>query len=176
MASSKEPRSSSHPARALNASDNGTSPAMFAVEFDTVRDLEFDDINDNHVGIDLMQLDFKCFRSCCLHYLMGWSFKVGDEALSLDLSSSSPPSQEDKSLLDSRSFNGGNFCRNFVVSIPAYAIWKWKNRDVIEPWELDIGPQRFLTENTKATTGFRDEDLLGFGGSGRVYKGFFAKI
>ncbi|GMH19052.1 hypothetical protein Nepgr_020893 [Nepenthes gracilis] len=41
----------------LNASDNGNfTDHVFAVEFDTFRDLEFDDINDNHVGIDLNSL------------------------------------------------------------------------------------------------------------------------
>lgn len=38
----------------LNATDNGnTSNHVFGVEFDTVQDLEFMDINDNHVGINL---------------------------------------------------------------------------------------------------------------------------
>ncbi|GMH19045.1 hypothetical protein Nepgr_020886 [Nepenthes gracilis] len=61
------------------------------------------------------------------------------------------------------------FNEQFCRFNSAYAI-AWKNRDVIEPWELDIGPQRFpYGELVKATTGFRDEDLLGFGGSGRVY-------
>ncbi|KAG9454588.1 hypothetical protein H6P81_007492 [Aristolochia fimbriata] len=38
----------------LNASDNGNfSNHIVAVEFDTVQDFEFGDINDNHVGIDI---------------------------------------------------------------------------------------------------------------------------
>ena len=38
----------------LNSSGIGnTSDHIFAVEFDTVQDLEFDDINDNHVGINV---------------------------------------------------------------------------------------------------------------------------
>lgn len=38
----------------LNASNNGnTSNHVFGVEFDTVQDLEFMDISDNHVGINL---------------------------------------------------------------------------------------------------------------------------
>ena len=43
---------------------------------------------------------------------------------------------------------------------------------MIEAWELDIGPPRFsYTELKQATRGFRDKELLGFGGSHRVYKG-----
>lgn len=42
----------------LNASDIGNfSNHLFAVEFDTVQDFEFGDINDNHVGIDINSLD-----------------------------------------------------------------------------------------------------------------------
>ncbi|WRX12452.1 Protein kinase domain - like 10 [Theobroma cacao] len=38
----------------LNATDNGNSTNhIFAVEFDTVKDLEFGDVDDNHVGINL---------------------------------------------------------------------------------------------------------------------------
>ncbi|KAL2526487.1 L-type lectin-domain containing receptor kinase S.4 [Abeliophyllum distichum] len=44
--------------------------------------------------------------------------------------------------------------------------------DVTEAWELDIVPHRFSYEELKkATSGFRDKELLGFGGFGRVYKG-----
>lgn len=41
----------------LNASNIGNfSNHIFAVEFDTVQDFEFGDINDNHVGIDINSL------------------------------------------------------------------------------------------------------------------------
>ena len=41
----------------LNASDLGNfTNHLFAVEFDTVQDFEFGDINDNHVGIDINSL------------------------------------------------------------------------------------------------------------------------
>ncbi|KAK2996189.1 hypothetical protein RJ639_029455 [Escallonia herrerae] len=41
----------------FNASDIGNfSNHLFAVEFDTVQDFEFGDINDNHVGIDINSL------------------------------------------------------------------------------------------------------------------------
>ena len=51
-------------------------------------------------------------------------------------------------------------------------IRKIKKANVIEAWELDIGPHRFsYKELEKATRGFRDKELLGFGGFVRVYKG-----
>ncbi|XP_072983849.1 L-type lectin-domain containing receptor kinase S.4-like [Typha latifolia] len=41
----------------LNASDVGNATNhLFAIEFDTVQDFEFGDINDNHVGIDIDSL------------------------------------------------------------------------------------------------------------------------
>ncbi|GJM95364.1 hypothetical protein PR202_ga12090 [Eleusine coracana subsp. coracana] len=41
----------------LSAGDNGNATNhVFAVEFDTVQDFEFGDINDNHVGVDLNSL------------------------------------------------------------------------------------------------------------------------
>ncbi|PKA63223.1 L-type lectin-domain containing receptor kinase S.4 [Apostasia shenzhenica] len=42
----------------LNANNTGNaSNHLFAVEFDTVQDFEFRDINDNHVGIDINNLE-----------------------------------------------------------------------------------------------------------------------
>ncbi|XP_022767587.1 L-type lectin-domain containing receptor kinase S.4-like [Durio zibethinus] len=42
----------------LNATDIGNfSNHLVAVEFDTVQDFEFQDINDNHIGIDINSLD-----------------------------------------------------------------------------------------------------------------------
>ncbi|KAK4396210.1 L-type lectin-domain containing receptor kinase S.4 [Sesamum angolense] len=51
-------------------------------------------------------------------------------------------------------------------------IRKIKNAEVIESWELDIVPHRYKYQELKqATRGFKDSELLGFGGFGRVYKG-----
>jgi serine/threonine protein kinase len=50
--------------------------------------------------------------------------------------------------------------------------YRIKNRDVVEPWELDYGPHRFAyAELHRATRGFRDRELLGAGGFGKVYRG-----
>ncbi|XP_052730537.1 L-type lectin-domain containing receptor kinase S.4-like, partial [Vigna angularis] len=49
---------------------------------------------------------------------------------------------------------------------------RYKNADVIEAWELEIGPHRYsYQELKKATKGFKDKELLGQGGFGSVYKG-----
>ncbi|XP_064937955.1 L-type lectin-domain containing receptor kinase S.4-like [Musa acuminata AAA Group] len=108
------------------------------------------------------------------HYLLGWSFKMNGVARSLDLSSlpSLPePSKKNIPLIVAAPVTA------FVVLVAAiaaaaYLFYKIKNADVIEPWELTCGPHRFSYEELKrATKGFRDRELLGFGGFGKVYKG-----
>ncbi|KAH7867037.1 hypothetical protein Vadar_028096 [Vaccinium darrowii] len=58
---------------------------------------------------------------------------------------------------------------SFVLLIVAilsglYLVWKIKNREVIEDWELEIGPHRYsYQELNQATRGFKDSELLGVG-------------
>lgn len=52
-----------------------------------------------------------------------------------------------------------------------------RQSEVIEEWELEYGPHRFPYSELKvATKGFRDKQLLGFAGFGRVYKGVIPNI
>ncbi|KAL3629485.1 L-type lectin-domain containing receptor kinase S.4 [Castilleja foliolosa] len=58
------------------------------------------------------------------------------------------------------------------IGIVVYIFKKIKNSDAVELWELDISPHRFSYKELKtATRGFRDRELIGFGGFGRVYRG-----
>ncbi|OIV98624.1 hypothetical protein TanjilG_12747 [Lupinus angustifolius] len=234
----------------LNSSDIGNfSNHLFAVEFDTVQDFEFGDINDNHVGIDINSLqsnasvtaayyiddstkqnltlksgktilawvDYDSSQSlisvtisptsskpkkpilsyvmdlstifhdtmyvgfsastgllASSHYIMGWSFKMNGPAPTLDLSSlpqlPGPKKKQTPMIIGvSVSVSVIALC---VVFIGIYLFWKIKNADVIEPWELVIGPHRYsYQELKKATKGFKDKELLGQGGFGKVFKG-----
>ncbi|GAB2210935.1 hypothetical protein Droror1_Dr00016224 [Drosera rotundifolia] len=117
-------------------------------------------------------------RLASSHYLMGWSFKTGGEAAALSLGSLPTLPLERKSNVGVAvgASMAGFFGAILVCLLVVYAVWKWKNRDVIEPWELNVGPNRFrYDELKKATSGFRDKELLGFGGFGRVYKGVLTK-
>ncbi|KAL5734664.1 hypothetical protein ACOSP7_032525 [Xanthoceras sorbifolium] len=234
----------------LNSTDMGNlTNHIFAVEFDTVKDFEFGDINDNHVGININsltsnksvpaayflenstkevlnlqsgkviqawidydstknQLDVRLSpssvkpRSSILsfvvdlslvlkdsmyvgfsastgllassHYVLGWSFNMSGEAESLSLSSlPSLPGPKKNHIASIVGVSVSAFVfMSLIVASAFYLIRKIKNADVIEAWELDVGPHRFsYQELKKATRGFRDKELLGFGGFGKVYKG-----
>ncbi|XP_020577745.1 L-type lectin-domain containing receptor kinase S.4-like [Phalaenopsis equestris] len=236
----------------LNSSDNGNSTNhVFAIEFDTVQDFEFNDINDNHVGVDvnslvssksaaasyvdsggqqiplnlksgdpiqtwidydgeakLLNLTLSPFSSkpttplysfpidlapilhnemyvgfsastgllASSHYLFGWSFKMNGAAESLDLSSL--PSLPRPSNKKSPTFVAVSVSLSVIIvlliaaAVASYAFYRYKNREIIEPWELEYGPHRFTYKSLRrATKGFRDRELLGVGGFGKVYKG-----
>ncbi|KAF7845462.1 L-type lectin-domain containing receptor kinase S.4-like [Senna tora] len=108
------------------------------------------------------------------HYLMGWSFKINGQPKSLDLSSLPQlpgPKKKPISLIVGVSVPVILIGLSAIV-VGVYLFRKIKNADIIESWELEIGPHRYsYQELKKATRGFKDKELLGQGGFGRVYKG-----
>ncbi|KAL5973424.1 hypothetical protein ACLOJK_030074 [Asimina triloba] len=228
---------------------------ILAIEFDTVQDFEFGDINDNHVGVDINSLRSNASASAAYyddgtppqkhnislkagatiqawvdyddeekvlnvtispnsnkpkvplltfpinlslflsdsmyvgfssstgllassHYVLGWNFKTNGPVQSLNLASlpSLPHAKKHHSMLVFGVTVSAVFLMAVAFSAAIYLIRKIKNAEVIEPWELEYGPHRFsYKELRKATKGFRDKELLGFGGFGRVYKGTLPK-
>ncbi|KAG5071352.1 hypothetical protein AAZX31_03G057600 [Glycine max] len=244
-----------HPSQYLGLLDStgigNFSNHLFAVEFDTAKDFEFGDIDDNHVGIDINSLssiasasagyysgdedstkqnvtlqsgvpilawvDYDAAQSvvhvtisasstkpkrpllsyhvdlspifedlmyvgfsastgmlASSHYILGWSFKINGPALPLDLSSLPQlpgPKKKHTSLIIGVSASVV-FLVLCAVLLGIYMYRRYKNADVIEAWELEIGPHRYsYQELKKATKGFKDKGLLGQGGFGSVYKG-----
>ncbi|KAK9283936.1 hypothetical protein L1049_012193 [Liquidambar formosana] len=114
------------------------------------------------------------------HYVFGWSFKMNGEAKSLSLSNPptfvptfSLPKRKDIALIIGASVSAA-FVMIFAIAVALYLIQRIKKADVNEAWEVDIGPHPFSYQELKqATRGFKDTELLGFGGFGRVYKGTF---
>ncbi|PIN17081.1 Serine/threonine protein kinase [Handroanthus impetiginosus] len=109
------------------------------------------------------------------HYILGWSFKMNGDAKSLDLDSlpSVPGLTRKKhtTLTVSLSVAAVVFVLISIL-IAVFVVRKIKNAEVIEAWELEIVPHRYKYQELKqATRGFKDSELLGFGGFGRVYKG-----
>ncbi|KAF3449104.1 hypothetical protein FNV43_RR09828 [Rhamnella rubrinervis] len=108
------------------------------------------------------------------HYILGWSFKVNGQAQALDWASlPSPPCPKKKhtALAIGISVSAIAFTIS-AVSLAVYFFVKAKNADPIESWELELGPHRYsYQELKKATKNFRDKELLGSGGFGKVYRG-----
>ncbi|XP_039002557.1 L-type lectin-domain containing receptor kinase S.4-like [Hibiscus syriacus] len=234
---------------ATEVEDSPSNHDVVAVEFDTAQDLEFRDINDNHVGVDINSLNSnasvpasyythgstkqnltlmsgKAIQAwvdydsdenmlnvtiapnstrprfpilsfhvdlspyfhefmyvgfsastgllASSHYILGWSFKINGEAQGLDLSSlpSLPePPKKHTTLIVVVSVSSAILVI-LAVSAAIYFVIKIKNEDVIEDWELEVGPKRYSYQELKlATKGFSAQNLLGHGGFGSVYKG-----
>ncbi|KAL3536424.1 hypothetical protein ACH5RR_004885 [Cinchona calisaya] len=111
------------------------------------------------------------------HFVLGWSFKMNGAAQALDLSR----------LPKLPRFGPKKVSKFFTVGLPVICVSlllivvsgvayhlrrKWKFAEVLEEWELAYGPHRFKYKDLHiATKGFREKELLGAGGFGRVYKG-----
>ncbi|XP_059463169.1 L-type lectin-domain containing receptor kinase IV.1-like [Corylus avellana] len=86
------------------------------------------------------------------HSVLGWSFKVNGQAPELDLS---------------------KLPKLPRIGAVVYLVRRKKKfAELLEDWEIQYGPHRFKYKDLYiATKGFRDKELLGAGGFGRVYRG-----
>ncbi|XP_043706740.1 L-type lectin-domain containing receptor kinase IV.1-like [Telopea speciosissima] len=112
-------------------------------------------------------------------YVLGWSFRMNGEAGELDLSRLPKlprrgPKKKTKIVTIGIPVVS---CAVLVVAIILVLILfimrrKKKFAEVLEEWELNYGPHRFKYKDLYiATKGFKDNELLGVGGFGRVYRG-----
>ncbi|CAA2954721.1 L-type lectin-domain containing receptor kinase -like [Olea europaea subsp. europaea] len=108
------------------------------------------------------------------HYVMGWSFRMNGIAEGLDISQLPKlPSEKSKFLTIGLPIISSVILLTAILAVTYYMKWmKKKYAEELEDWELEYGPHRFKYKDLYiATKGFRDKELLGSGGFGRVYRG-----
>ncbi|XP_065878458.1 L-type lectin-domain containing receptor kinase VII.1 [Euphorbia lathyris] len=117
------------------------------------------------------------------HKILAWSFSNSNFSLSESLITIGLPSfvLPKPSFVRSKGFIAGITVGTFfvIVLIALFAVFfiRRKQRKAIEradmeEWELEYWPHRMLyTEIEAATRGFSEENVIGIGGNGKVYKG-----
>uniref|UniRef100_A0A803LX26 non-specific serine/threonine protein kinase n=1 Tax=Chenopodium quinoa TaxID=63459 RepID=A0A803LX26_CHEQI len=180
----------------FNASNNDNiSNHIFAVELDIVQNPMFEDIDGNHVGIDVNGL--KSIDSASAAYysdeelksvsLRGTPMKIwidydGEKMLlNVTLAPLKHPKPKknllsthvnlSSVLLDSM-YVGFSSATGLTGTEHYISVWRKKYEELKEPWEQECTSHRFSFKDLYAATkGFRDSELIGSGGFGKVYKG-----
>ncbi|KAL5571167.1 hypothetical protein UlMin_020764 [Ulmus minor] len=150
----------------FNLTNDGDSDnRVLAIEFDVFENQEFQDINDNHVGLNFNSLTSRASNSA--GYWDGEDFK--------ELKINNGRRRPRLPLI--RVTVGVVLAVSGLVLV-GYVIWvrrrkrKMDMEEGIEDWELEYWPHRFgYKEIYSATDGFLDRNVIGFGGNGKVYKG-----
>ncbi|KAI9153619.1 hypothetical protein LWI28_014041 [Acer negundo] len=128
---------------------------------------------------DVMYVGFSSSTGSVLasHYVLGWSFKMNGQAEKLDLSKLPKlprigPKKRSKMLTIGLPIISAILILAAVSGVVFLIRRKRKFAEVLEDWELEYGPHRFKFKDLYiATKGFKDKELLGSGGFGRVYRG-----
>ncbi|KAK6290496.1 hypothetical protein POUND7_002037 [Theobroma cacao] len=111
------------------------------------------------------------------HYVLGWSFKINGQAQELTLSQLPKlprlgPKKRSRFLTIGLPLILVSLVLAAVSGVAYFIRRKRKFAEVVEDWELEYGPHRFKYEDLYvATKGFKDKELVGAGGFGRVYRG-----
>ncbi|RZS24935.1 hypothetical protein BHM03_00058072 [Ensete ventricosum] len=111
------------------------------------------------------------------HYVLGWSFRMNGVAEPLDytLLPSLPRAKSNgkSKVLDILLPSASAGLAAIIAGVIVFMVrWRIKYAEVLEDWELEYGPHRFSYRDLFiATKGFKDRELLGIGGFGKVYKG-----
>ncbi|KAK8961354.1 L-type lectin-domain containing receptor kinase IV.1 [Platanthera guangdongensis] len=150
-------------------------------------------INLSSIFLDAMYVGFASSTGTAAgsHYILGWSFSLNgkeEEEISLPLLPSLPPITEE----DNGNGEAIKAPKLLIILLPiatallllpiaAFLIAlliknKIKFAEVVEDWETEYGPHRFSYRDIyRSTRGFSNDNVLGHGGFGEVYKGLLTK-
>lgn len=139
------------------------------------------DIDLSPVILDDMYVGFSSSTGllAASNYVLQWSFSMEGKAQQLDVSRlPTLPWKENSRKKSKRLMKIGlpliaTLCVLLAISCTIFIKRKkLESEEVVEDWELEYGPHRITYKDlTIATNGFKDEQLLGRGGFGRVYRG-----
>lgn len=132
---------------------------------------------------DTMYVGFSSSTGSVLtsHYILGWSFKLNGQVQDLDISELPKlprvgPKHKSRLLTIGLPAICLTLAAIGVSGVVYFIKRKRKFSELMEDWELEYGPQRYKYKDLYiATKGFKDKELLGSGGFGRVYKGVMPK-
>ncbi|GAV67665.1 Pkinase domain-containing protein/Lectin_legB domain-containing protein [Cephalotus follicularis] len=120
------------------------------------------------------------------HKILAWSFSNSNFSLSEILITEGLPSfvLQKSSIFRSKGFIAGVTTGGFLVVVfgVLFSLWLFKRkqrrareRADMEEWELEYWPHRITYQEIEAATkGFSEENVIGIGGNGKVYKGIVA--
>lgn len=142
-------------------------------------------LNLSEVFLEEMYVGFTAATGTLIqsHKILAWSFSNSNFSLSDRLITSGLPSfvLPGRSVLKSKGFRAGISVASFVVISLGALLYLYlvrrrqralKNREELEDWELEYWPHRIIYEEIEAATNrFSEENVIGIGGNGKVYKG-----
>ncbi|RLM73295.1 hypothetical protein C2845_PM15G15570 [Panicum miliaceum] len=140
-------------------------------------------LNLSAVGTDTAYVGFSAATGVIYtrHYVLGWSFAMDGAAPPLDTSKlpSLPrfgPKPRSRVLEIVLPIATAAFVLALLIGVFLIVRRRVRYAEVREDWEVEFGPHRFsYKELYHATKGFKNKQLLGAGGFGRVYKGVLPK-